>query len=84
MANIMAKVGRESNVVTFDHYCDTYEDLQQIDPKYISLGSTAIVLEGANGGFEVYMAKSDKTWKLLATMGGSASSEEQNSQTDNP
>ena len=37
------------------------EDLQNIDPEYITLGSVALVLDGA-AGLEVYMAKSDKTW----------------------
>ena len=84
MANKLAKRGALDNEVTFAHYCDPFEDLEQIDPEQINLGSTAIVLEGENGGFEVYMAKSDKTWKLLATIGGSANTEEQNPQTNNP
>ena len=35
------------------------EDLENIDPKYTTLGSIAIVLKGS-AGLEVYMAASDK------------------------
>ena len=61
MANIMTKRGNLDNVVTYEHYCDTIEDLNAIDPQYITLGSVAIVLVG-DGGLEVYMATSDKQW----------------------
>lgn len=66
MAHIMTKRGQKDNVVTFEHVCDTNADLQDINPSEITLGSTAIVLDGELG-LEVYMAKSDKTWKLLGT-----------------
>lgn len=58
---IMSKRGSSDNVLTYEHICDTAEDLQTIDPKYITLGSVAIVLKGA-AGLEVYMATSDKEW----------------------
>lgn len=61
MANIMTKRGQHDNVVTYEHICDETADLQNIDPSYITLGSVALVLDGA-AGLEVYMAKSDKTW----------------------
>jgi len=61
MANIMTKRGQHDNVVTYEHICDETADLQNIDPEYITLGSVALVLDGA-AGLEVYMAKSDKTW----------------------
>ncbi len=61
MANIMTKRGQQDNVVTYEHICDETADLQNIDPEYITLGSVALVLDGA-AGLEVYMAKSDKTW----------------------
>ena len=60
MANIMTKRGQQDNVVTYEHICDETADLQNIDPEYITLGSVALVLDGA-AGLEVYMAKSDKT-----------------------
>lgn len=61
MANIMTKRGQQDNVVTYEHICDETADLQNINPEYITLGSVALVLDGA-AGLEVYMAKSDKTW----------------------
>lgn len=61
---IMSKRGSSDNVLTYEHICDTAEDLQTIDPKYITLGSVAIVLKGA-AGLEVYMATSDKEWVQL-------------------
>jgi hypothetical protein len=64
MANIMTKRGQQDNVITYEHICDTAEDLENIDPKYITLGSIAIVLKGS-AGLEVYMATSDKEWVEL-------------------
>ena len=64
MANIMTKRGSEDNVLTYEHICDTTADLEKIDPKYITLGSIALVLKGA-AGIEVYMATSDKEWVEL-------------------
>jgi len=61
---IMSKRGSSDNVLTYEHICDTVDDLQTIDPKYITLGSVAIVLKGA-AGLEVYMATSDKEWIRL-------------------
>lgn len=69
MANIMSKRGQQDNVVTYEYICDTSADLAYIDPKYITLGSVAIVLKGA-AGLEVYMATSDKEWINL--VGGGA------------
>ena len=65
--NIMTKRGQMDNVVTYEHICDTTADLANIDPRYVTLGSIAIVLEG-EGGLEVYMANSKKKWiSLLET-----------------
>ena len=61
---IMSKRGQQDNVVTYEHICDTSDDLVTIDPAYITLGSVAIVLEG-NAGLEVYMANSNKEWISL-------------------
>lgn len=58
---IMSKRGQADNVITYEHICDTTADLENIDPKYITLGSIALVLKGA-AGIEVYMATSDKEW----------------------
>lgn len=61
---IVSKRGSADNILTYEHICDTADDLQTIDPKYITLGSVAIVLKGA-AGLEVYMATSDKEWIQL-------------------
>ena len=64
MATIMTKRGQVDNAVTYEHICDTAADLDKIDPKYITLGSVAIVLKG-DVGIEIYMAGSDKQWVEL-------------------
>jgi hypothetical protein len=64
MANIMTKRGQTDNVITYEHICDTPEDLDKIDPKYITLGSVAVVLKGS-AGLEIYMADSQKQWVEL-------------------
>ena len=68
----MSKRGSLDNVITYEHICDETGDLDNIDPKYITLGSTAIVLKGT-AGFEVYMATSDKEW--IPLMGESSEEE---------
>jgi len=64
MANIMTKRGSQDNIVTYEHFCDTAADKENIDPAYITLGSVCVVLadETSGGGLEFYLAKSDKTW----------------------
>lgn len=66
---IMSKRGQADNIITYEHICDTTADLANIDPKYVTLGSVAIVLKGS-AGLEVYMATSDKEWVNL--VGGGA------------
>lgn len=63
MANITTKRGQVDNVITYEHICDTTADMENIDPQEITLGSVCIVLDG---GFEVYMANSNKEWIALA------------------
>lgn len=74
MANIMSKRGQSDNITTYEHICDTTADLANIDPKYITLGSVAIVLQGT-AGLEVYMATSTKEWVNL--LGVTSSDEEE-------
>lgn len=69
MATIMSRRGQSDNINTYEHICDTTADLTKIDPKYITLGSVAIVLKGS-AGLEVYMATSDKEWVNLVGAGG--------------
>ena len=66
MAAIMSKRGQLDSAITYEHICDTTEDLQTIPLRYATLGSVAIVLKG-NAGFEVYMATSDETWLNITT-----------------
>lgn len=61
---ITSKRGAQDNIVTYEHICDTTEDLQKIDPQYITLGSVAVVLQG-DAGLEIYMATSNKEWIAL-------------------
>lgn len=65
MANIMSKRGEMNNVITYEHICDTTEDMDNIDPKYITLGTVCIVLSGNADSLDVYMADSQKQWHLL-------------------
>ena len=62
--NIMTKRGNLDNAVTYEHICDTTADLNNIDPRYITLGSVAVVLQG-DAGIEIYMATSNKEWVEL-------------------
>lgn len=74
MANVMTKRGSLDNVVTYEHICDTTEDLQNIDPRYINLGTIAVVLQGQEG-IEFYMANSNKEW-ITITTGGNGGGDE--------
>ena len=71
MANVLIKRGNLDNVVTYRHFCDTTDDMKNIDPKEITLGSECIVIEGKNGGLEVYLAKSKKKWFSFYVNSGS-------------
>lgn len=61
---LTSKRGQLDNVATYEHICDAKADLQTIDPKLITLGSVAIVLND-EGKLGVYMASSDKQWNLI-------------------
>lgn len=65
MAATMTKRGNLDNVVTYEFVCDTLADLQQIDQKYLTMGSTALIISG-DAGFEVYMVNSQKQWINLS------------------
>ena len=71
--NIMTKRGSLDNILTYEHICDTNADMATINPKYITLGTICIVLQGTNDSMEVYMADSDKEWHDIMSMGGSSS-----------
>jgi len=74
MALKMTKRGQLDNEVAYEFVCDTTADLQAIDPKYVTMGSVATVIEG-EAGFEVYMANSQKKWINLS--GGSSAEEDE-------
>lgn len=63
--NIMTKRGSQDNMITYEHYCDTTADMNNIDPKYITLGSVCVVISGESGEMDVYIAGSDKQWHLM-------------------
>ena len=65
MAAIMTKRGSQDNIITYEFMCDTVADLANIEPKYITMGSVAIVIEGESG-LEVYMANSKKQWITIS------------------
>lgn len=57
----MTKRGSADNIVTYEHFCDTAEDMNNIEPEYITLGSVCVVVSGENG-LTVYIANSNKEW----------------------
>lgn len=63
--NIMTKRGTQDNAITYEHYCDTRADMENIDPQYITLGSVCIVVKGENNDLEVYIADSNKEWTSI-------------------
>ena len=66
MAYKMTKRGSLDNEVTNEFFCDGPEDLAKIPQSQINLGSVAVVADP----FEMFIAKSDKTWISLTPTGG--------------
>lgn len=60
------KRGSLDNEVTNQFFCDTAEDLNNIPPADINLGSVAVVLDP----FEVFIANSNKEWISFGGNGG--------------
>lgn len=75
MSNVMIKKGGVDNIATFQHICDTVEDMSAINPKEINLGSICLVVDG-DDGIEIYIANSKKQWKLLSSVGGDSSGDD--------
>lgn len=71
----MTRRGNIDNIATFEHICDSYEDLNSIPEEEINLGSIAIVLVGESGSLDVFMADSQKQWHSL--LGADSSDEEE-------
>jgi len=65
----MTKRGSQDNVVTYEHYCDTKNDLTAIPKDQITLGSTAVVLKDDGDAMGVYMANSSKEWIPFSSVG---------------
>lgn len=76
MASILTKRGNLDNIVTYEHICDTTADKDNIDPHYVTLGSTCIVINGESGGVEVYIADSNKNWVSIITPSNASSAED--------
>ena len=63
--NIMTKRGSQDNIITYEHYCDTTEDMNNILPEYITLGSICVVIKGEDDSLDLYIADSNHTWNKL-------------------
>ena len=74
MPSTLIKHGNLDNVATYEYVADTVADMNNINKKEINLGSTCMVLKGASGKVEIYVADSTKEWILLSIVYGSASS----------
>ena len=68
MANIMTKRGSQDNIITYEHFCDTTEDMQNIAPEYITLGSVCVVIKGENDELEMVFSK-DKKYTISMNSG---------------
>ena len=73
MAYAMTKQGSLDNCVTYEFICDAVEDMNAIEDRYRTIGSSAIVLQGASG-LEVYISGSDEQWNSLSSIGGGTAS----------
>ena len=62
MAHVMTKRGSSDNVVTYEHFCDTEEDLQNIPVDEITLGSIDVIVDSENNTIIPYIANSAKQW----------------------
>lgn len=63
--NTMTKRGSDDNAITYEHYCDTRADMDNIKEEYITLGSICVVLKGEDNTLELYIADSSKTWNKM-------------------
>lgn len=70
----MTKRGSQDNVVTYEHYCDTKADLDNIPQDTITLGSVAIVLKDEGNEMGIYLANSNKEWISFSTGGSGGGS----------
>lgn len=65
MASIMTKRGTQDNIATYEFFCDTHEDLENISTAYMTLGTVAIVLHDTGDKLGAYISDSEKNWVSL-------------------
>lgn len=70
--NVMTKQGSLDNQVTYEHYCDTKADLENIPKNEITLGTVAVVLKDDDDSMGIYIADSNKEWNSFSSGGSSA------------
>jgi hypothetical protein len=70
--NVMTKRGSLDNQITYEHYCDTKTDLENIPKNEITLGTVAVVLKDENNEMGIYIADSNKEWNSFSSGGSSA------------
>lgn len=75
VAHIMTKQGSLDNAITYEHYCDTVADLNNIPLSQTTLGSVAIVVNDEDDGMGIYIANSQKEWTPISTSIGGGSGE---------
>lgn len=70
--NVMTKRGSLDNQITYEHYCDTKTDLENIPKNEITLGTVAVVLKDDDNSMGIYIADSNKEWNSFSSGGSSA------------
>lgn len=61
MGYVIANIGNNSNVPTWDIRCDDLESRDELDTKKIPPGSTAYIMDGEAKG-ALYMLNTNKEW----------------------
>ena len=64
MGVIITKQGIEENSFTWEYYCDTYEDMENIAQENVTIGSYCTLLNGENG-VEIYAGDGNHQWVLI-------------------
>ena len=67
MPKVMTQRGSQDNVVTYTHFCDTHADMDEIEKKYVTLGSSCVVIkdEKNNNTLTFYLGTSEGTWERV-------------------
>ena len=72
MSYAITKRGSQDNIVTYEFICDTIEDMNAIEKRYRTIGSTAIVLYNKDNEIEAFIADSKGTWVSFGNVGRSS------------